>query len=74
MLTPRRSGNRDTGNLPAAPASMVKPLIPLSRTPAIARKSSGGSHLPCVVFLEVGRWVETPVDPYGLKKATSDPN
>jgi len=56
MATPRHSGNRDTGNLPAERAALVNPLIPLAITLEIAQKYSQHARLPCVIFLNIGRW------------------
>jgi len=56
MMTSGPSGNRGIANRLAQGASLVNSLITLARIPAIAQKSSGSRHLPCVVFLKVGRW------------------
>jgi hypothetical protein len=58
MLTPRRSGNRETGNLLAAPAALVNSLIPFTRISEMAQKYSQRGGLPCVIFLKVARWVK----------------
>jgi hypothetical protein len=74
MMTPRHSGNRDTGNLLAHPRSLVKaflvkPLIPLARIPKSARKDSHAARLPCVIFLKNRKMVEAhPCKP--IEKAT----
>jgi hypothetical protein len=60
MMTPRQSGNRGIGNPLALPAALVKPLIPFARIPKSAQKDSLHSHLPCVIFLKVGRWWNHP--------------
>jgi len=56
MWTSGPSGNRGIANRRAQRAALVNSLITLARIPAIAQKSSGSRHLPCVVFLKVGRW------------------
>jgi hypothetical protein len=69
VLTPRHSGNRDIGNLPAMPralvkAFLVKPLIPLSIISKMAQEHSHDGRLPCVIFLNIGRWWKPiPVKP-----------
>jgi len=61
MLTPRRSGNRERGNLLEEPtalvkAFLVKPLIPHAGVSKMAQKYSQRDGLPCVIFLKVARW------------------
>ena len=58
MVTWEHSGNRGMRNRLPSAGALVNSLIPLTRIPETARKSSGGKHLPCVVFLKVGRWVK----------------
>lgn len=59
MWTPRHFGNRGIGNRLPSPTSPLNLLIPLTAIPKIAQKHSRRGLLPCVVFLKVGRWVET---------------
>jgi hypothetical protein len=64
MLTQRRSGNRKRGNLLEEPAALVKaflvkPLIPYDEISEKAQKYSQRGGLPCVIFLESSKIVET---------------
>jgi len=64
MATPRRSGNRDMGNLAALPASLVNSLIPLAIILEIGQKDSQHVRLRRVIFLKNRKMVETiPVKP-----------